>query len=108
MGMLPVGMDLKQIHQSTISRGLGLGIWVPTETLFGLGEREDTLVLKRTALDNPYELFATDAPHYPDRQTTLYGQLPFVTGISKVAAQAFAWINAAHTWVFIDDYTYDT
>ena len=93
---------------SDVAKGVGLGFWVPTNNLFGLGEREDTLVLKRTTESGqPYELFATDAPHMPDKQTTLYGQLPFVTGISKASAQAFTWINAAHTWVFIDDMSMD-
>ena len=31
-----------------VNRGIGLGFFMPSETLFGLGEREDTLVLKRT------------------------------------------------------------
>lgn len=88
-----------------VTEGIGLGAWVPSDTLFGLGEREDTLVLKKTTNSEPYELWATDAPHMPNKMTTLYGQLPFVTGISKTAAQAFAWINSAHTWVFLDDAT---
>lgn len=60
-------------------------------------------MLKRTTEQEPYELWATDAPHHPDKMTTLYGQLPIVTGISQAAAQAFYWVNSAHTWVFIDD-----
>ena len=39
----------------------------------------------------------------PDLPTTLYGQLPFVTSITDSMASAFAWINASHTWVFIDE-----
>ena len=93
----------KSVLTSQVTEGVGLGIWVPTDTLFGLGEREDTLVLRRTTEQEPYELWATDAPHHPDKMTTLYGQLPIVTGISQAAAQAFYWVNSAHTWVFIDD-----
>jgi len=91
----------------SVTEGIGLGAWIPSETLFGLGEREDTLVLKTTTGAEPYELWATDAPHLPNKMTTLYGQLPFVTGIGATAAQAFAWINSAHTWVFIDDVSAD-
>lgn len=28
-----------------VNRGVGLGFWLPATTLYGLGEREDTLVL---------------------------------------------------------------
>jgi len=31
-----------------VHRAIGMGFFMPTETLFGLGEREDSLVLKRT------------------------------------------------------------
>jgi hypothetical protein len=85
-----------------VTRGISLGAYYPTKTIFGLGEREETLVLQRTD-GNPYELWATDHPHYPNKRDTLYGQLPFVTGINSLSAQAFAWINSAHTWVFIED-----
>jgi len=91
------------VRDTGVTEGIGLGAWVPSDTLFGLGEREDTLVLKTTTGSDPYELWATDAPHMPNKMTTLYGQLPFITGISATTAQAFAWINSAHTWVFIDD-----
>lgn len=87
---------------SNVSKGISLGAYFPTKNIFGLGEREETLVLQRTD-NNPYELWATDHPHEPNKRDTLYGQLPFVTGINKLSAQAFAWINSAHTWVFIED-----
>jgi len=93
----------KQLYSEGWTEGLGCNVWVNTETLFGLGEREDTLVLKTTTDSEPYELWATDAPHMPNLPTTLYGQLPFVTSISDTLASAFAWINSSHTWVFIDE-----
>jgi len=43
-----------------VVQGIGLGFFMPSETLFGLGEREDTLVLKRTTGSRPYEMWAYD------------------------------------------------
>lgn len=79
---------------------------MPSETLFGLGEREDTLVLKRTTDSNPYEMWAFDSPHEPDRMAGLYGNMPYVQGVGENSSQAVTWVNSAHTWVFLDDATY--
>lgn len=56
-----------------VVQGIGLGFFMPSTTLFGLGEREDTLVLKRTTQTNPYELWAYDSPHQPNQMVGLYG-----------------------------------
>lgn len=61
-----------------VNRGIGLGFFMPSETLFGLGEREDTLVLKRTTDSTPYELWAFDNPHSPDSMAGLYGNMPYI------------------------------
>jgi len=61
-----------------VNRGIGLGFFMPSDTLFGLGEREDTLVLKRTTGSDPYEMWAFDSPHEPDRMNGLYGNMPYV------------------------------
>ena len=76
---------------------------MPSETLFGLGEREDTLVLKRTTNDTPYEMWAFDSPHHADVINGLYGNMPYVQGINTSTAQAVTWVNSAHTWAFLDD-----
>lgn len=89
-----------------VNRAIGLGFFMPSETLFGLGEREDTLVLKRTTEDTPYEMWAFDSPHEPDRINGLYGNMPYVQGVGADATQAVAWVNSAHTWAFLDDATY--
>ena len=80
---------------------------MPTETLFGLGEREDTLVLKRTTGSDAYEMWAFDSPHEPNKMNGLYGNMPYVQGISETSSQAVTWVNSAHTWVFLDDATYN-
>lgn len=90
-----------------VNRGIGLGFFMPSETLFGLGEREDTLVLKRTTQSTPYEMWAFDSPHEPNRMNGLYGNMPYVQGIGATSSQAITWMNSAHTWVFLDDATYD-
>ena len=65
-----------------VNRGIGLGFFMPSETLFGLGEREDTLVLKRTTDSDPYEMWAFDAPHEANKMNGLYGNMPYVQGIN--------------------------
>lgn len=90
-----------------VNRGIGLGFFMPSDTLYGLGEREDTLVLKRTTGSTPYEMWAFDSPHEPDRMNGLYGNMPYVQGIGASSSQAITWMNSAHTWVFLDDATYD-
>ena len=86
-----------------MKEGVGLDFWMPTEYLYGLGEREDTLYLKKTTYRTPYQLFATDRPHKPDETQPLYGSVPFIHGLTKDKSTALAWINSAHTWAWIYD-----
>ena len=86
-----------------VNRGVGLGFFMPSDTLYGLGEREDTLVLKRTTKDTGYEMWAFDSPHEPNHMNGLYGNMPYVQGIGSDSSQAITWMNSAHTWVFLDD-----
>lgn len=86
-----------------VNRAIGMGFFMPSETLFGLGEREDTLVLKRTTGEVPYEMWAFDHRHAPDRINATYGSLPHVQGVDGQSSEAVTWMNAAHTYVFIDD-----
>ena len=64
--------------QGGVQRGIGLGFFMPSVDLFGLGEREDTLVLKRTTGSAAYELWAYDNPHEPNKMDGLYGNMPYV------------------------------
>ena len=86
-----------------VVEGIGLGFSMSTANLFGLGEREDTLVLRRTTGGDPYEMWAFDNPHMPDSMAGLYGNMPYVQGINEQSSQAVAWVNSAHTWCFLDD-----
>ena len=80
---------------------------MPTKYLYGLGEREDTLHLKKTKQRSPYQLFATDKPHKPDNPHALYGSVPFIHGMRIDKSVGLAWINSAHTWAWIYDDTYN-
>ena len=71
--------------------------------LYGLGEREDTLELKRTTNMTPYEMWAFDSPHEPNKINGLYGNMPYVQGIGNESSNAFTWVNSAHTFAFLDD-----
>lgn len=59
-----------------------MGFFMPTDTLFGLGEREDSLVLKRTTAQSPYEMWAFDHRHAPERIAATYGSLPHIMGLN--------------------------
>ena len=43
----------------------------------------------------------------PGNPQPLYGSVPFVQGLSLDKSQAVTWINSAHTWIEIDDHTYE-
>ena len=112
---LEVGRDVyREVPQSEaasmrggVHKGIGLGFFMPSFDLFGLGEREDTLVLKRTTGSTAYDMWAYDHPHHPNNMTGLYGNMPYIQGISDNSTQAITWVNSAHTWVFLDDATYN-
>lgn len=80
-----------------------MGFYFPTSTIFGIPEREDTLMLKNT-LEKPYELFATDQPnHLPGNQQPLYGSIPYITSVAENHSAGLTWINAAHTYISVSD-----
>ena len=80
-----------------------MGFYFPSVRLFGLPEREDTLMLKNSG-DKPYELFATDQPnHPPENPQPLYGSIPYITSLAVDHSAGLAWINSAHTYVSVSD-----
>ena len=87
-----------------------IDFWQPASRLFGLPEREDTLMLKMTQPNGqPYQLFATDQPqHMPNNQQPLYGSVPYLTAIDKAFSSSIAMINSAHTWVDLTSTSNDT
>lgn len=85
-------------------KSVSLGFTFPaTQKLFGLPEREDSLLLKNTG-SAPYELFASDVfAHPPNNQQPLYGSVPYITSLSETYSASVTWVNSAHTWVTIQD-----
>ena len=76
---------------------------MPSQVLFGVPERESTLVLEKTTYGEPYRMFATDEPfHKPENPQPLYGNIPYVTGINEDSAAAILWINSADTYAEVD------
>lgn len=86
-----------------VNKAIGLGFWMPSPNLFGLGEREDTLVLKRTTRTEPYEMWAFDHRHAPERMNATYGSLPQIQAMDENFAEGLIWMNSAHTYIFLDD-----
>ena len=41
--------------------------------------------------------------HEPNNQQPLYGNVPYITSLHPTHSAAVAWVNAAHTWVTIED-----
>ena len=79
---------LKDIFEAGTSdadsrEAVSLGFYMPSRTLFGVPERESSLILKETSEDAPYRLWATDEPmHMPGSPQPLYGSIPYVTGLT--------------------------
>jgi len=44
-----------------------MGFWFAAENLYGIPEREDTLLLQETDIEgySPYDMFAADVPGHP-------------------------------------------
>ena len=87
---------------------MSLGFFFPSRTLFGVPERESSLILKETKDSAPYRLWATDEPmHMPGSPQPLYGSIPYVTGLTNTSQSAALWINSAQTVIDIDHVDYD-
>ena len=75
---------------------ISLGFFFPSRKLFGIPERESSLILKETKNMAPYRLWATDEPmHMPGNPQPLYGSIPYVTALTNVSQSAALWINSA-------------
>jgi len=87
-----------------VNRGIGIGFWMPSKSIYGLGERASKELELKTD-STLYELWAFDSPHMPDQDNGLYGTMPYVQGVDSSTAEALAWVNSAHTWCWLDDNT---
>ena len=48
-----------------------------------------------------YEMWAFDSPHQPDLNNGLYGNMPHIMGVDDATAEAFTWVNSAHSWCWL-------
>uniref|UniRef100_A0AC35UBC5 Gal_mutarotas_2 domain-containing protein n=1 Tax=Rhabditophanes sp. KR3021 TaxID=114890 RepID=A0AC35UBC5_9BILA len=72
--------------------------------LYGLPEHADGLVLKDTKNTDPYRLYNLDVFEYElASKMALYGSVPYVVAHSKSNSMSILWLNAAETWIDIDN-----
>lgn len=94
----------ESLQQKGTSQAISMGFYFGGDYLYGLPEREDTLYLKNTPEDSPYELFSLGVETHPtENPQAMYGSVPYITGTSPTSSSAVAWVNAAHTYVSISD-----
>lgn len=89
------GMEIQIDYKMAV----GLGALFETNYLYGLAERESSLLLTETSQKDPYRFFNIDYyAHQKDDPTGEYGSIPYVTGHSKTNDASLLWMNSADTW----------
>lgn len=85
---------------------VGMGAKFETNYLFGLSERESSLLLSETyrtdgtlSGTDPYRFFNIDYyMHQKDDPRGEYGSIPYVTGHNKQNDASILWVNSADSW----------
>ena len=78
---------------------VGLGASFESEYLYGLSERESSLLLKETSTTDPYRTFNIDYyAHQQGDPRGEYGSIPYVTAHSAAHDSSLLWVNSADTW----------
>ncbi len=78
---------------------VGIGALFETKSLYGLSERESSLLLSETLTTDPYRFFNIDYYcHQKDDPRGEYGSIPYITGHSKTNDASLLWVNSADTW----------
>ena len=78
---------------------VGIGALFETKYLYGLSERESSLLLSETLTTDPYRFFNIDYYcHQKDDPRGEYGSIPYITGHSKTNDGSLLWVNSADTW----------
>lgn len=73
-----------------------------TQTLYGLPEHANSLMLKDTTNGDPVRLYNLDVFEYElDNYMSLYGAIPYIIAHSPEQTVGVLWLNAAETWVDI-------
>lgn len=73
--------------------------------VFGIPEHADSLALKSTVGTNwPYRLFNVDIFEYEtDSRMPMYGAIPLMVGVKPDVSVGVFWVNAADTFVDVDN-----
>lgn len=95
-------------HSDSKPRGpesLGLDIDFPhTQHLYGIPEHADSFLLRDTKGSDPYRLYNLDVFEYElNNGMALYGSVPYIVAQSPENTVGVLWLNAAETWVEIDN-----
>jgi alpha 1,3-glucosidase len=78
---------------------VGMGALFETKYMYGLSERESSLLLTNTMLTDPYRFFNIDYyMHRKDDARGEYGSIPYITGHSETNDASLLWVNSADTW----------
>jgi alpha 1,3-glucosidase len=72
--------------------------------MYGLSERESSLLLSDTTQREPYRFFNIDYyAHQINDARGEYGSIPYITGHSKSNDGSLLWVNSADTWTDVID-----
>lgn len=78
---------------------VGMGASLETPFLYGLSERESSLLLQDTWDTDPYRFFNIDYyAHQSGDARGEYGSIPYITGHTATRDTSLLWLNAADTW----------
>lgn len=67
--------------------------------MYGLSERESSLLLQETSTSDPYRTFNIDYyMHQQGDPRGEYGSIPYITAHSTAHDSSLLWINSADTW----------
>ncbi len=78
---------------------VGIGASIETPYLYGLSERESSLLLQDTWNSDPYRFFNIDYyAHQKDDARGEYGSIPYITGHTASDDTSLLWMNSADTW----------
>ena len=81
-----------------------MGAKFETNYLYGLAERESSLLLSDTLDRDPYRFYNIDYyAHQIGDPRGEYGSIPYITGHSKFNDASLLWVNSADTWTDLID-----
>ncbi|CEF66342.1 Neutral alpha-glucosidase AB [Strongyloides ratti] len=99
--------DFKGHHDSKPHGSSSVGVDINFHNfkyIYGLPEHTDNLVLQNTKSGEPYRLYNLDVFEYEvNSRMALYGAVPYVMAHGKDHSVSVLWLNAAETWIDIEN-----